>query len=120
MDIEDVRGYCLSKKGTTESFPFDSDTLVFKVMDKMFALMSLERIPLQMNLKCDPERAVELRDLYPELILPGYHMSKLHWNTVILESDLSIKLICGMIDNSYDLVVKKMTKKRRSELEELE
>ncbi len=119
MDIEIIRAYCLKKPGTDESFPFDENTLVFKVMGKIFALMSLVRVPFQINLKCDPEYALELREEYPDFILPGYHMSKKHWNTVILESDLEEKLILSMIDQSYDLVVRSLTKKLKSELEKL-
>ena len=120
MHIEAVRDYCIAKKGTTEEFPFDESTLVFKVMGKMYALVALERSPLSMNMKCDPERAIELREEYPETILEGYHMSKKHWNTVRLEEDLDSHLIIELIDHSYDLVVAKMTKKLRAELEALE
>ncbi len=120
MHIEAVREYCLTKKGTTEDFPFDESTLVFKVMGKMYALVSLERMPISINLKCDPERAIQLREEYPEEILSGYHMNKKHWNTVRLEEDLDSHLIIEMIDHSYDLVVAKMTKKLRAELESLE
>jgi predicted DNA-binding protein (MmcQ/YjbR family) len=120
MHIEAVREYCLAKKGTTEEFPFDESTLVFKVMGKMYALVSLERTPLSINLKCDPERAIQLREEYPEEILSGYHMNKKHWNTVRLEESLDSHLIVEMIDHSYDLVVAKMTKKLRAELEALE
>ena len=119
MHIEDFRNYCLSKKGVTESFPFDEHTLVFKVMGKMFAVCGLERIPSQVNLKCNPERSVELRTTYDGLIIPGWHMSKLHWNTVIIESNLSPKLITELIDHSYDLVVAKLTKKLKEELKNL-
>ena len=84
MNIETLREYCLEKKGVTETFPFDSETLVFKVMDKMYALVSLERRPPQINLKCDPEWAVELRETYDGVIIPGYHMNKKHWNTVYI------------------------------------
>jgi predicted DNA-binding protein (MmcQ/YjbR family) len=110
MNIEEFRDYCLSKKAVTESFPFDERTLVFKVMNKMFALTGLERLPPQVNLKCDPERSAQLRTEYDGAILPGYHMSKLHWNTIILEH-LPPKLLIELIDHSYDLVVSKFTKK---------
>ena len=82
MNIEDFRDYCLSKKGVTEAFPFDESTLVFKVLGKMFALTGLNRKPAAVNLKCDPERAMELREEYDGIIIPGYHMSKKHWNTI--------------------------------------
>ena len=119
MHIEDFRNYCLSKKGVTESFPFDEHTLVFKIMGKMFAICGLERIPSQVNLKCDPDRSVELRTQYDGFILPGWHISKLHWNTVIIESNLPLKLIIELIDHSYDLVVSGLTKKLKEELKNL-
>ena len=100
----------------TESFPFDEETLVFKVMGKMFALCGLERNPTQVNLKCDPERSVELRAQYDGLIIPGWHMSKLHWNTVIIEEELPHKLVLELIDHSYNLVVNSLTKKLQAEL----
>ena len=119
MNVEDFREYCLAKKGVTESFPFDESTLVFKVMGKMFALCGLERQPTQVNLKCDPDRSVELRAHYDGLIIPGYHMSKLHWNTVLIESGLSPALVCELIDHSFELVVAGLTKKLRQEWEAL-
>jgi len=119
MDLEIVRDYCLAKVGTTESFPFDEHTLVFKVMGKMYALIALERIPLQINLKCEPELAIDLRERYPESVLPGYHMSKVHWNTIILEAELSEKQILEMIDHSYDLITSKLTKALKIELDRL-
>jgi predicted DNA-binding protein (MmcQ/YjbR family) len=119
MHVEDFRNYCLSKKGVTESFPFDKETLVFKVMGKMFALCSLEHIPSRVNLKCDSERSIELREDYDGAIIPGYHMSKLHWNTVFIEDQLPPKLVVELIDHSYDLVVQKFTKKMKAEWEAL-
>lgn len=119
MNIEEFRNYCLSKKGITEEFPFDAQTLVFKVMGKMFALVPLERIPSQANLKCDPERAIALREEYDGIITPGYHMSKVHWNTLFLEN-LPPKLINELVDHSYNLVVSKMTKKLKAELDALQ
>ncbi len=119
MNIEEFRDYCLSKKGVTEEFPFDEHTLVFKVMGKMFALSGLERLPPQANLKCDPERALLLREEYDGTIIAGYHMSKTHWNTLML-TELPPKLILELIDHSYDLVVLKLTKKLKVELESLE
>ena len=116
MNIEEFRNYCLSKKGVTESFPFGEDTLVFKVMEKVFALAGLDAHPLTVNLKCDPERAIELREAYDGLIIPGYHMNKKHWNTVELERNLPPKLLTELIDHSYDLVVKSLTKKLQAEL----
>lgn len=114
MNIEELREYCLSKKGTSESFPFDEVTLVFKVMDKMFALTSLDR-ELSVNLKCDPEEAIALREEY-SAVLPGFHMSKKHWNTVLIDDSISQKLIEKWIDNSYNLVVKSLTKKLQAQL----
>lgn len=119
MNIEEFRNYCLAKKGVTESFPFDEHTLVFKVMGKMFAICGLERVPLQVNLKCDPERSVELRAQYDGLIIPGWHMSKLHWNTIFITSSLPPELIVDLIDTSYHLIVSKLTKKLKTALAEL-
>ena len=113
MNIEEFRAYCITKKGITEEFPFDEYTLVFKVMGKMFALAPLERLPSQVNLKCDPERAVELRETHVGVITPGYHMSKTHWNTLFLEN-LPHALIIELVDHSYDLVVSKFTKKLKA------
>jgi|SRR5680860_41499 len=118
MNIEEFRNYCIAKKGATEELPFGPDTLVFKVMGKMFALCALERLPSQVNLKCDPERAIELREEHDGFIIPGYHMSKTHWNTLYLDN-LPPKLITELIDLSYDLVVAKLTKKAKAELDAL-
>ncbi len=118
MNIEAFRDYCLVKKGVTEEFPFDETTLVFKVMGKMFALTGLDNIPFSVNLKCDPDRALELREYHPE-IAPGYHMSKKHWNTVNFSGGLSTNMLCELIDHSYDLVVSGLTKKLKQELEGL-
>ena len=121
MNIEQLREYCIRKKGVTEEFPFDFDTLVFKVMGKMFALVPLSRWEQgseTINLKCDPERALELRDEY-DSINAGYHMSKKHWNTITANQDTSDALIFELIDHFYDLVVKGLTKKLKIELENL-
>ena len=118
MNVEELRNYCLAKKGTEETFPFDSETLVFKVMGKMYALIPLERVPPQCNLKCDPERAIELREEYDGVITPGYHMSKKHWNTLFLEN-LPPKFIIELVNHSYDLVVSGLTKKLQEELRQL-
>lgn len=118
MNIEEFRNYCISKKGVSEEFPFDEQTLVFKVMGKMFALSGLERVPSQVNLKCDPERGIVLREEYDGTIIAGYHMSKVHWNTLFLE-ELPPKLIIELIDHSYDLVVSKFTKKLKAEFDSL-
>ncbi len=115
MDLEKIREYCLSKLGVTECFPFDQQTLVFKVGGKMFALIDVET-PESINVKCDPEKAIELRERYPA-ILPGYHMNKKHWNTVQLNQGLSNQLILSFFDESYQLVYQSLTKKQRSEIE---
>ncbi len=117
MNIEDLRVYCLSKKGTDESFPFDKNTLVFKVMNKMFALTNLEG-DLSVNLKCDPDMAVELREKY-SAVIPGYHMSKKHWNTIQIDGSINSKLIKEWIDHSYKLVVDSLTKKLKEELKSI-
>ncbi|MCX7546957.1 MmcQ/YjbR family DNA-binding protein [Xanthomarina sp. F1114] len=119
MNIEQIRDYCLSKKETSEGFPFDADTLVFRVLGKMFALIGLKKWEAgekAINLKCNPEYALELREAYSS-IRPGYHMSKKHWNTLYInEGELSPKFICELIDHSYDMVVKGMPKKMRDSL----
>ena len=109
MNLDELREYCLTKKEVTEEFPFGEETLVFKVAGKMFALCGIYDSPLTVNLKCDPERAIELREKYNE-IQPGYHMNKTHWNTVNIENILPHNLICELIDHSYELVVKGLPK----------
>jgi predicted DNA-binding protein (MmcQ/YjbR family) len=115
MNIEQIRNYCLKKLGVTEEFPFDEETLVFKVAGKIFLLASLESIPLQINLKCDPEKAVELREEY-ESVQPGYHMNKIHWNTIIVDGSVSVNKIFEWIDDSYNLVVAGLKKSERKTL----
>ena len=119
MNIESIREYCLVKPGVTESFPFDEDTLVFKVMGKMFCLMSLED-NCRMNLKCDPDYAVELREQYEGEIIPGWHMNKTNWNTVYFNGSLRDELLRQLIDLSYDLVIATLKKKDREALEGME
>ncbi len=114
MNIEELRSYCLSLKCATEDFPFDETTLVFRVMGKMFALTDLEG-DLFVNLKCDPEKAVDLREMYPAVI-PGRHMSKKHWNTIEINGTIPDSLIKEWIDGSYDLVVSKLTRKEKEKL----
>jgi len=114
MNIEEFRDYCVAKKGVEETFPFDDTTLVMKVLDKMFALANLDG-PLSINLKCDPEKAIELREQYPA-VKPGYHMSKIHWNTVEIDGSIDLKTIQSWIDDSYNLVVSKMSKARQNQL----
>ncbi len=115
MDIEQIRNYCLAKKEVTESFPFDETTLVFKVAGKMFALLSIESVPKRMNLKCAPEKALELREVH-EAIIPGYHMNKKHWNTLILDNSLPPTLVSELINHSYSLVVKGLKKADRERI----
>lgn len=114
MDANEVLDYCLAKKGVTESFPFDNETLVMKVGTKMFLLMSLEKQPLNINVKTDPEWSLELREKYPQ-ITGAFHMNKTHWNSVSLDG-LKRDLILKMIDQSYDLVFKSLTKKAKEEI----
>jgi len=114
MHIDEFRDYCLNKTAVTEGFPFDSSTLVFKVKGKMFALCNVDEFS-GFNLKCDPEYAVELRERYPDLIKPGYHMNKTHWNTVSSEG-LDVKLQKKLIDHSYELIVASLPKRIQSEL----
>lgn len=110
--------YCLSKKGAEESFPFGEETLVFKVMGKLFLLTGMASQPLQFNVKCDPEKAIELREKY-SCVLPGYHMNKQHWNTIICDGSVHNKLLKEWIDHSYDLIVSSLSKKLKQELSEL-
>jgi len=112
MNIEELRNYCLSKKGATDSFPFDEITLVFKVMNKMFALTSIEG-DLSVNLKCDPEKAVELREEY-DAVQPGYHMNKKHWNTVMLDGSIADEQIFQWIDDSYRLIAGSLPKAKKA------
>jgi predicted DNA-binding protein (MmcQ/YjbR family) len=112
MDLDAIRKYCLDKKYTTEEFPFGDTTLVFKVNGKIFLLLGLDYRPLQFNVKCDPELAVELREAYSSVI-PAFHMNKKHWNTVIVNGQLNSRQIREMIDASYDLVVKKLPRNKR-------
>jgi predicted DNA-binding protein (MmcQ/YjbR family) len=103
MNIEELRNYCLTKPGVEEGFPFGEGTLVFKVNGKIFLLTSLDAQPPQFNVKCDPEKAIELREQY-DCVLPGYHMNKKHWNTVIVDGTLSNQQLKEFIDESYGLV----------------
>ena len=118
MNIESLRKYCLSKEGVEESLPFGPDTLVFKVMDKVFLLSGLNSDPLQFNVKCDPEKAIALRDEY-SCVYPGYHMNKKHWNTIIADGSLNDHLLHEWITHSYDLVVSGLPKSQQKKLGEL-
>ncbi|HRG39437.1 MAG TPA: MmcQ/YjbR family DNA-binding protein [Bacteroidia bacterium] len=115
MNIEELRNYCLSKKGVTEDLPFGPDTLVFKVMDKIFLLTGMGR-PLQFNVKCDPEKAVVLRDQY-SCVKPGYHMNKKYWNTVTVDGSVSAKQLQEWINHSYQQVVVGLPKIKQKELQ---
>lgn len=118
MNLEHLYEYCLSKKGVTEEFPFDKETLVFKVGGKMFCLTSLKKWEQgnhSINLKCNPEYAVALREQY-EGIVAGYHMSKVHWNTVAIDKDVPSKMVCELIDHSYDMVFGSLSKKLKEEV----
>ena len=115
MFIDELREYCLSKKGVEECLPFGPETLVYKVMGKVFLLTGLESEPVQFNAKCDPEKALELRENY-SCVIPGYHMNKKHWNTIICDGSANNKLIKQWIDDSYQLVSDSLPKKLREEL----
>lgn len=116
MDMETLHQYCMGKPGTEAGLPFGEDTLVFKAGNKIYLLADLKNGD-RMNVKCDPERAIELREQYPE-VLPGYHMNKTHWNTVILTGSLTYKQLTEMIDESYALIVASLPKKAREMLNE--
>jgi predicted DNA-binding protein (MmcQ/YjbR family) len=112
LNIEQLREYCLAKKDASEEFPFGDSTLVFKVGGKVFLLAGLDQSPVQFNVKCDPDKAIEWREQYPSVI-PGYHMNKKHWNTVIVDGSIPAKQVRQMIDDSYTLVVNSLPKKKR-------
>ena len=114
MDLKDVRKYCLKKKGVTEELPFNEDTPVYKVIGKMFLLASLS-YPISINLKCDPEKAIELREKF-ESVIPGYHMNKKHWNTVIQDGNVKTKELQEWIKDSYNLVVNGLSKSAKKKL----
>jgi len=116
MNIEELREYCLQKKGATESFPFGEQTLVFKVGDKIFLLTGLDSQPLSFNVKCDPETAIELREQYPHGIFPGFHMNKKHWNTIILNGEITSDHAKEMISHSYELVFNSLSSKIRNDI----
>ena len=115
MNIESLRDYCLKKKGAGESFPFGESTLVFKVKGKMFLATNMYETPLQFNAKCDPEKVEELRERYSS-VLPGYHMNKKHWNTVIVDGSIPDRVLKEMIDESYRLVVQSLPMKEKKRL----
>jgi predicted DNA-binding protein (MmcQ/YjbR family) len=115
MTKKEAREYCLSLPGASSDFPFDQVTEVFRLRGKMFALMSSTNQPGRINLKCDPPLARDLRDRYPAVV-PGYHMNKEHWNTVILDGSLPDEMVRGMIDHSYDLILDSLPKKQQQEI----
>jgi len=112
IDFDSLRNYLMGKSGAVEEFPFDMVTLVIKVSGKMFALVCTNDDPLRMNLKCDPDKAELLREYYPAIV-PGYHMNKRHWNSLILDGSIPDEEILSMIDDSYDLVVQGLPKSKR-------
>jgi predicted DNA-binding protein (MmcQ/YjbR family) len=112
MNIESLREFCLSKPYATECLPFDDVTLVFKVMNKMFAIIPTDEVELSISLKCNPDRAIELREHYPSIV-PGFHLNKQHWNTVKVDGSISDKLIKELVDHSYSLIVNSLPKKVR-------
>jgi predicted DNA-binding protein (MmcQ/YjbR family) len=112
MNAESFRAHCLSKAAVTEGTPFGPEDIVFKVVGKMFAILALEEVPTRVNLKCDPDLALELRDRY-EQVEPGYHMNKKHWNTVVLDGVIPEREVRKMIDHSYELVVQSLPKAKR-------
>lgn len=114
MTAEEIRTYCLEKRGVEEGFPFDNDTLVFKVGGKIFVLMSLEKQPLVINVKTDPQKSASLREQYFQ-ITGAYHMNKTHWNSVQLDG-LKKELVLELIDHSYELIFKSLTKKLQKEI----
>ena len=116
MHIEQLRDYCLSKPGVTESCPFGPNTLVFKVAGKVFLLTGLDNQPLSFAAKCNPEYAVELREQHPNTVTGAYHMNKRHWNTIVSNGELNDKKLLDLIDHSYDLVVAGLPKRDRESL----
>ena len=115
MNARDLRDWCLQHEGSSEDFPFTDEHSVFKVHGKMFAISALEREPLEVSVKCEPELAVELRNSYPA-IRPGYHLNKRHWNTITLDGSLPDELVRDLIEDSYDLVVSALPKRVQKEL----
>lgn len=115
MDIEQLREYCLARPGVVETLPFGPDTLVYKVAGKVFLLTGLDNEQFQFNVKCDPDKAVELREEF-SCVKPGYHMNKKHWNTVVVDGSVSARQLKEWIDHSYGLVVESLPKKAREQL----
>jgi len=118
MNIENLRNYCICKKGVAECFPFDNVTLVFKVMNKMFALINLDNPELSINLKAMPEKAIELREQFL-CVKAGFHMNKKHWNTIIIDGSVPDVMIYQWINDSYDLIIHGLSKKEKAEFTKL-
>ena len=115
MNVEDLRAYCLAKPGVEECFPFGPETMVFKVMGKVFLLTGLDDVPLSFNVKCDPDIAIALREKY-DCVMPGYHMNKKHWNTITIDYGVSDNLLKEWIDHSYNLIVASFPKSLKTKL----
>ena len=118
MNIEELREYCLSKPTAEETFPFGPETMVFKVMDKVFLLTGMDDVPLSFNVKCDPDIAEDLREKF-DCVTPGFHMNKKHWNTIIVDNSVSEKLLFEWIDDSYNLIVSSLNKAQQKAYSEL-
>jgi len=118
MNIEELRDYCNSKKGVEEGFPFGPEHIVFKVMGKVFLIASIDEHPLRFNAKCDPEKAVELRERYA-CVVPGYHMNKKHWNSIIADGSVNVGLLQEWITHSYDLIVNKLPRQQQQQMKKL-
>ena len=118
MNIEEFRNYCLGKKAVTEELPFDETTLVYKVLGKMFALTDTED-EFKIALKCNPEKALALREQYPKTVFPGYYLNKKHWNTIVVDGSIPDSMLYSWIDDSYELVIKKLPKIKQAELKNL-
>jgi len=113
MNIESLRDYCLSKHGAKETLPFGPDTIVYKVGDKAFLIVGFDQEDLRFNVKCDPELAVELREQH-SCVLPGWHMNKKHWNTIVVDGSVPVRQLREWIDHSYDLVVKSLPQRKKA------
>jgi predicted DNA-binding protein (MmcQ/YjbR family) len=117
MELDEMHELLLAQRGATDDMPFGPDVAVYRVGGKMFALIALERMPSQVNLKCDPERAIDLRQRYPESVLPGYHMSKKHWNTVLLDGTVRRDLLIELVEHSWQLIFDGLTGAAHAEIE---
>lgn len=115
MDLTEIRNYCMKKSGSTEDFPFDFDVLAIRLSGKIYLLTDIKTTPLKINLKCNPDKALYLREQYKDTVLPGYHMNKKHWNTVIIDGSISDNEIYKMIDESYSLVYKGLNRKQQEQ-----